>query len=315
MFLVAACFVGFRKDVGTDYENYTTYFYNFEDFLEIGYTTIALYLRYNGFDVSYLFFFMAALTYGVLYLAVEFNDDVDKRATSLLLCLLSISGTVNGIRQCVAVSFFMLSYIFIKRRNLPLFGACIGLGFLFHKSILILLPLYFFVQKVASRKSYIVVYLISFVFTTMSLEDIMAPIADFLSNNEEKYYNYLSSERYISSYFSIGVFIELVNYIILVYLSLRYEFHKKYPIIFNLFFIMCIVYNLRIASPLFGRIQMYFVWFTFYLLPLVLKQIDNRISRPLTLYYIIALSATSIKYIFFTPISRMAVYHDVFGIF
>lgn len=315
MFAVATIFVGFRKDVGTDYENYSIYFYAFEDFLEVGYTTIALYLRSNGYDVSYLFFIMSFLTYGVLYIAVELNDDIDKGLSSLLLCILSITSTVNGIRQCVAVSFFMLSYCFIKKRQLFLFVFSFLLGFLFHKSILLLVPIYFFAHKVTKPKFYIAIYLFSFVFTTMSIQEILGPFADLIADNDQKYAGYISMDRYASSYFSAGVFAELLNYIILMYLSLHYGFYKKYPLLFNLFFIMCVVFNLRIASPLFGRIQMYFGWFTLYLLPLVLSRINLKIARPLYIYYLLSLGASTMKYIFFTPISRMAVYHDIFGIF
>ena len=314
MFIVTILFIGFRKDVGTDYENYKDYFNAFSDFFEIGYSTLAMYLKTKGYDVTYLFFIMAFLSYGILFLAVELNDDIEKGSTSLMICLLTITFSVNGIRQFLAAALFMLAYCFIKKRSLPLFLICIGFGVLFHKSILILLPFYFFINKSLTPKYYIIIYLISFVFTTMSLQEIMGPFADFLSENEEKYFRYIRDD-YNSSYFSLGIFVELLNYIILLYLSLKLEVYKKYPIIFNLFFTMCIVYNLRIASPIFNRIQIYFMIYTFYLLPLVIKRLDHKMAQLLIVYFVITLGSMSMKYIFFTPNSRMAVYHDVFGIF
>lgn len=314
MFLVTIFFIGFRKDVGTDYENYTDYFNSYADFFEIGYSALALFIKTHGYDVTYLFFIMAALSYGIIYFAVEFNDDIEKGTTSLLICLLTITFSVNGIRQFLAAALFMLAYCFIKKRNLILFLVCIGAGVLFHKSILILTPFYFLGNRYLPSKYYIVIYLVSFILTTMSLEEIMKPFAEFLSENEEKYYKYIRDD-YNTGYFSLGVFVELLNYIILLFVSIKLDLYKKFPLIFNLFFTMCVVYNLRIASPIFNRIQVYFIMFTYYLLPLAIKRLNNRTSQILTIYYVVSLGSMAIKYIFFTPNSRMAIYHDVFGIF
>lgn len=318
MFLVTICFIGFRKDVGTDYESYADYYNSYADFFDIGYTALSLFLHSHGCDVAVLFFIMAALSYGILYLAVELNNDIDKGTTSLLLCLLTITTSVNGIRQFLAVCTFMLSYCCIKNRKFLLFLVCIGAGALFHESVLILIPFYFFADKHLPAKFYIIIYIASFVFTTMSLQEIMGPFTNFLSENEDefhRYNRYILGDSYSSSYFSLGVFVGLLNYIILLFFSIRLKLYEKYPIIFNMFFVLCIVYNMRIASPLFNRIQMYFTMYTSYLLPLVIKRLNVKTAKPLIVYYTISFTSMSIKYIFFTPISRMAVYHDVFGLF
>lgn len=56
------------------------------------------------------------------------------------------------IRQCVAMSFVLLSIIFIKNRNWKLYIICIIIAILFHRSALLFAPAYFVVRiKISPR--------------------------------------------------------------------------------------------------------------------------------------------------------------------
>lgn len=316
-FVFVALFVGLRYKVGTDYESYSEYFYTSLLFLEPGFNFLIEFLSQFHSGEVYMFLTMSFVTYLFLCLYVEFNEDVKYAGyypVVLMFTLLTISTTCNGIRQALAVTVFMFATFFIKKRNLPVFLALIGFGFLFHKSILFVLPFYFIKDYYLKPWVYVVVYLVSFVCTQFDLQALVAPF-QFLIESNERYMNMVEN-NYGTSYLGLGNFMQIVSYVVLLWLSLRNRMHEKYPFYFNMFFITCVLMNMRIGASLFNRIMMYFSLFTYMLLPLTLKEERNQgVKNVCTWYYILWFIISSLNYIVFDPNSKLMPYHDVLGIF
>lgn len=316
-FVLIALFVGLRFKVGTDFESYSDYFYTPYFFLEPGFNFLVTYFSQFKHGETYMFLSMSFMTYLFLFLYIEFNEDARKAGyfpIVLLFTLMTITISCNGIRQTLAVAIFMFSTIFIKKRNLPIFLALILFGFLFHKSILIVLPLYFIKDFHLKPWLYIVIYMVSFMFMQYDLKSMVGPF-EFLFEDYDRYTNLVDTE-YGTSYLGLGNMMQIVSYIIFMWLSFRNKMHEKYPFYFNMFFIACVLMNMRVGASLLVRLMMYFSWFCYILYPLTLKEEKNKILRQLcTIYYVAWCVISSIHYIAFDSNSKMLPYHDVLGIF
>lgn len=316
-FFIVALFVGLRYNVGTDYESYSDYFYTSVFFLEPGFNYLITYLSKFQNGEIYMFLSMSFMTYFCLYLYVELNDDIKRDIyfpIVLMFTLMTITTSCNGIRQTLAVAIFMLASICIKKRQLLVFLSLIGFGFLFHRSILFVLPFYFIKDYHLRPWHYVVIYTLSFVFTQFDLQSLMSPFM-FLIENNDRYLSMVEG-NYGTSYLGIGNLMQIMSYVILLWLALRNKMHEKYSFYFNMFFITCVLMNMRIGASLFNRLMMYFSWFAFILLPLTLKEEKNNGLRQLVIiYYVVWYIISSVNYIMFDKHSMLVPYHDVLGIF
>lgn len=314
-FLIVGLFVGLRYNVGTDYESYSNYFYFDDSFLEPGFNLLVSSLQRFRYGETYMFLTMSLFTYGAIYLFIE-NNKYSKCYFPLILMftLLTVSTTCNGIRQSLAVALFLLSTRFIQNRDFFSFLGFITLAFLFHKSVLLVLPFYFFKEKYFDKKVYIAIYLISFIFVFFNLQTLMNPFMFVIAKNE-RYINLVEGSS-SNGYLSLGILMQIFNYIILLLFLLKNEMHKKQPLFFNLFFISCVLMNMRVGAPLMNRVMMYFSWFSFVLLPLTLiEEKSSRTKSLIKIYFVFWYSSSAINYIAFDEIGSMNPYHDALGIF
>lgn len=312
LFVFMSLFIGLRKDVGTDYENYSMIYDSYTHFLEVGFQYIVLWLNSYGLPPYTLFLTFAVITYGFIFAGIYRLDNIEKFPTAFLLSVNTMSFICNGIRQAAAVAIFFFASRFIISRKWYIYFPLILFAFLFHKSILICLPLYFLRDFYLSKKTYVILYLVSFIVVTMDSQFIMRSFMPLLEDNE-RYVNYMNSDRYSSGYFSLGLLVELLNNILLLWLSLRNDIEKKYPLWFNFFFFVIILFNVRIASPLFNRVEVTFSWFINILMPIALMhEKDLSLRRKSIIWLLFSITTMTIKYIFFTPISRMFPYQFIF---
>lgn len=314
-FTLVALFVGLRYNVGTDYESYADYYYTKYFFLEPGFNwLVELLWKYNYGEV-FLFLIMAISTYLFAYLGIEKNKDIDDYSpVILMLTLLTVTTTCNGIRQAFAASVFFCATRFIRSRNILPFIALIAFAFLFHRSVLLVLPFYFFNDKYLKKWMYVVIYIVSFIFVSYDLQTIMGPL-QFLIASNDRYMNMVEN-NYGNSYLGLGNLLQILSYVVLLWLALKNDMHKKQPLYFNLFFVLCVLMNVRIGASLFGRVMMYFSWFMFLLLPLTLKEEKNgNVRLVIVVYYVAWFIVSAINYIAFDPSSHMNPYHDILGIF
>ena len=313
LYAVVILFVGFRKDVGTDYSSYEEYYGLTYSYLEPGFSYLVDVLNQHSLGVEYMFFSAALITYLLIFAALELLIKEDKRffPAILLMCLLTVTITCNGIRQCIAIAFFFFSYRYIRDRKLIKFLLFCGLGALFHFSLLLVLPLYFFYHKSLQKPWCIIIYIISFIFVFVPFQELIGPFKSLLEGYER--WNHLTDTgKYDSSYMSFGVLLSILNYLVLFYFSLRNKVNIKYPVLFNLFFTACVLMNVRVGSPLIIRFQMIFTWFTFLILPLVVKiEKDKMVKVFLICFYTLSFTASTIKYVFFDTISQMVPYKNV----
>ena len=316
-FILVALFVGLRYKVGTDYESYSDYFYTPYFFLEPGFNYLVTYLSQFKHGETYMFLIMSLMTYLFLFLYVEKNDDTKDAGfipIVLLFTIMTITTTCNGIRQSLAAAIFMFASVFIKKRNLFVFLTLILVAFMFHKSVLLVIPFYFIKDYHLKSWIYIIIYIVSFVFMQYDLQSLVEPFTFLIEDNDR--YMHMVDVNYGISYLGIGNFMQIICYIVIMWLALRNKMHEKYPFYFNMFFIICVLMNMRVGASLINRVMMYFSWFIFILYPLTLKEEKNKTIRlACTIYYVAWCIISGTHYIAFDKLSKMMPYHDVLGVF
>lgn len=315
IFFFLTCFVGFRYHVGRDYENYVD-IYNSVDFqyLEPAFAFLVEWLNSFHCSVTYLFFIMAFLTYGFLFGGIYCIKEANLPLSIFMLSIFTFSSICNVTRQALASAVFLFAFQFIIKRKLSFYILCILLASTFHVSALILLPLYFLLDKQLSDKYIISIYLMSFVFVFLDLGTIAGPFMS-LMENWQRYENYVEKRGDEDGYLSPGVVLEMANYAIMLYYSIKANVHRNHTVLFNLLLLGAILMNVRIGAPLLIRLQMYFSFFINIILPLVvIEQKSKQTRHLLALYFGITQLALWGYYIFFIPTSDMYPYKDVFGI-
>ena len=142
-------FSGIRFQVGVDYPSYLDEYlklqqgYAFSRNLEFGFTALSRFLANTGFSYPYYFALWAFLQISVMYFALKEYKEVYPYIGFTLFLSLAVLMWYNGIRQCIAVMFWLCSLQYIDKKNFFKFILCIFLGYLFHKSIIVLILLYF----------------------------------------------------------------------------------------------------------------------------------------------------------------------------
>jgi hypothetical protein len=282
-----ALLLGFRRNVGTDYLNYIDYFKYDQQlaYLEPGYNFINKIVYSCGGDAVWVFLTMAIISSVFIYLALN-EKKVIYYPSALLCYILCFPFLTNGVRQGLAVSIFFFSYIFIEQRKLYYFIILTLLSTFFHISALVLLPLYFILRKPLRKRNYVILYLLSFSFIFIKFQSFITPYLKYLG----KYALFADSSYFLEGAgLNLGAIFSLTYLCTIFLLSIYTKIYEKESVLFNLFFISIILKNLQINSSIIGRINIYFEWFLFILLPIIVNElrINSNLKFLIILFYII----------------------------
>lgn len=249
--LILALFAGLRHEVGAkpDWEVYHQVFYDAPEYisnlfnyfadnnrLEKGYLTYNFIIHYFVDDFNFFLVVTALLTIGLTYKSVSIYTPMTIFALLLYMRYGYFQFNMIFLRQGVAVAIFLYSIQYIKNRNAYGYFLLNIIGITFHVSLIVVLPLYFFVHKKFSPRILLLILVSSIFLQTIN---VIKLIADALPSSNIIFYAFKS---YVSSGepkpFSFS-FIEkpLMFFILLYYydrLAKRFEY---YDVFFNLSFI------------------------------------------------------------------------------
>lgn len=267
MFFYAA----FRDfSVGGDTLNYVNYFLNpkmgyrddtreFELFFQY-WNFILAKISHNG---HFFIFINSLVTFGSLYFIIK-KDSLQK-IPCLLLVLSGIlwSFYLSGIRQSLAISFFILSFYFFKKRNIYSFIIFTILSILTHTTVLLAYCIIFLIPYITIKKNQACILI--------GVTSILAILNLFQIDNVLTYFfTKLSSFQYINRYSGYQDQINEVNSLYLMakkvlptafitfYLTIK---QKNIETLNNLYIktaiIYTILYNLLLSSLYVDRILLY----------------------------------------------------------
>ncbi|HBC3604841.1 TPA: EpsG family protein [Vibrio parahaemolyticus] len=148
LFIVA----GLRYDVGTDFSTYV-YFINLinnghDTYMESGFELMIKLLLDSGFEEQSVFFVSSLITITFFYFfIIKHSEQYTFSVIIFFLFPIFYLASFNGVRQFIAISIFLYSIRFILEKKLTSYCIIIVVGSFFHKTILLMLPLYFILNK------------------------------------------------------------------------------------------------------------------------------------------------------------------------
>lgn len=268
---------GLRYGVGIDYLGYLELFNMFGSQNEI-----YLYLRYEPafifiietlykLKLNYVFLFIlfAFLQISILYFS--FKDR--KHILPYLPIVLMLSGAavmtfMNAMRQAVSFCFFLFSIRYIIEKKLLYYLVCILLAFLFHRSAILLLPIYFLFsykdEYFSNIKIQIALLIIFYIIAPfVDIKYILEPFltileklgySQYIENRPDEFFN---TDRK----FGIGYLLIIIQYLILVINSKKikaYFSDKRYVVMYDIFFLGIILEALFVNIQQIMRVVLYF---------------------------------------------------------
>lgn len=300
--IVYVLFFGFRGFIGWDWSNYYPFFKNIDarnllNGFEIGFVYYT-YLIKSLFQ-TYQSYILISTIINVIFLDIFLKRYLSEKYYTLgIVVFIGFSGFILEIdlmRNIKSILLFMLSLKYIENKSFLKFLALNIVGVLFHWSSLILLPLYFFLQKPISLKLYLTVFILGniiFLLNITYIKPIILFVSNFLGENVQlKITTYFANELYSKSYaLSIGYFFrQLITIFVLFYYDRILKHFKSGPIFINSFFILTVffLYFAEVSIAV-QRLSIIFSYSFFILIPVLLELI-----KPISTRYILILILTT----------------------
>lgn len=317
----------FRFETGGDWTTYTAFSEEVESlgevafgdspvftmsYMEPGYKLINSFAKTFGGGVQVVFFIMATMNAFLLYFSLK------KYLTKPILGLILYFGSLYfvldfvALRQCFAVLLFFFSIEYIHKRNFLKYLLLILIASLFHKSSLVLLPLYFILGRPLSKSTYIIVFVLCIAIYALQIhwiKPIILIIAKSIGGNTSLIIeNYVTSPIYgVSRLISVGVFINVILFIIYLINFERLSKIKYFYFFFNLFILNVFLYFVCYELIEVGnRYRYYFILSNLILLPSLTTIFNIRFYNILAFLFCILFSLFYIRNILFELPSGVA---------
>lgn len=261
-FMMIWLVAGLRFETGGDWNAYTKFFQDVEpldqvlfgkavvyssSYMEQAYKLINSTIKLMGGNIQLVFLFVALINSILLFSALKKYTPYPIVGTLIYYCSMYFSLDLVAMRQAVAVMLFFSSLIFILERKLGWFCLIMLIASQFHRSSILLFPLYFFLHKEYSYKSYLIlfVFCLSIFFLQIRwMTGLLSVAADVIGGaNGGIIKMYISSTAYSANrILSVGVIINVLGF--MIYTMNRHELKKFrfYRIFFNIYMINIIVF-------------------------------------------------------------------------
>ena len=188
IFSTLAIYGGIRYEYGSDYEYYLLYFEQIKSAMYKGRTIEIGYYWLNKLLPN--FFFVTGLTSLLISYSyyIVFKNYVTPKYLWLAISLLFLNtmfliGQYSGIRNAIAINFFMLSIPFIVNRKIYHYFIAMLIASLFHKSAFLMLPIYFIVTPKLFSKHKVVPIFIGTIIYYIVNGIFISDISNYLTNN------------------------------------------------------------------------------------------------------------------------------------
>lgn len=295
IYMVSIC--GLRYMVGSDYLYYIKMYGDIDRYVRVEFFERIIIKLFNhlNFSVYFFIFFMAAITFWILFKAIKKNSKKPAVTLFMFVTFGYFAMAFNGVRQALAIVIGLYSIKYIFENHMLKYIISILFATLCHKTALVMLPLYFLKYiKLDKKKMYILFFimLLSFV--------LYNPLMNFITTNFEQYKVYSIRDNLTFWVPGAGTYIISLFHLILILLSIKNidklkEKSFKNDIYVKIFLMSTVFYSLNMVNALMSRMAMYFSVFSIYLLPDLFEIINKKkdklinfiIYTMLVLYFIV----------------------------
>lgn len=309
--LVAA---GLRsRTVGTDTGSYIVYYSqckSFSDVLKIGgqtyeygYSILNWIVHFISNQYIALFFIIALIVISCYHWAiVTYSIDI-VISYYIFITMGFYAFFFNGARQGISSAICAVALGSLIKKKTIRYCTLISLAALFHKSALILIPIYFLLQKSGSIKTHLI-YIFLGIIGALYLQEG----TDYISQLDHRYHYYGTSGT--GGGYLMGAFTCILVVLFYFCKSFVHIHRENYLLFMNMFIfgaiisVISIIFRLNPSGIL--RLTLYFNMSAIFLWPIIFKNIKNRRGRYLFGYsffvgYLIFFVLTTQKFSNLTP--------------
>ena len=233
-------------------------------------TLVSLFVEATFFTPLLFFLLFSLVTISGVFSFYVREDNMHKIACMVIFTLfpLLFFNTFNLVRQFAAAGIFYYSITFIDKKEIFRFYICILFAVSIHLTALILLPLYFILDKKYHPITILLCVAGLFVFFKYAY-----PYIESYAVFDSRFGGYLDTDREMG----VSGMIILYNLMGVLMLFLRRRFNNRLEIIsFNLFFLFILFSNLSYVNYYFFRIAVYFSPVFAYVFPKLVSEIFGR---------------------------------------
>lgn len=293
-FSVLLCFIGFRYDVGTDYPHYLDSYNQIADLsweelpslrIELLVAIIFKVCSFVLIDPRLIFVVLGFLMLYPIYKANKLYGNKYLAYSILTYCVLFLPFGLNGIRQGIAMSYILLSIVYLTKGKVRNSLLNFIIAVLFHTSSLIVLPYMLIIYTRKWKKiNFTVLNLIT---TSLIAIAVLFFLNDLLVNNGISQYSYMlgNVDADKISLSSIVIYIPMV----LMALFLGKSEKDSETIVYkNLTISGVCLYMIGTAAQYLSRFGLFFMMPSVMLLPKLVQEIPNKNTRIIIKLFFIA---------------------------
>lgn len=295
---------GLRYNVGTDYITYDAIFSDVLDvnvtdtylWIEPGYLALINFVDIINGTNQLVLFIIASLSMYYYYNAFKYFNNSKLYLILSLLFFIAILyfPIINISRQMLAVSIFFFAIKYIIQKQFIKYLLFILLAAMFHKTAIILIPMYWLLNIKYSKFGLIIFFIISILILILNPIQLLINI---IISNELPYYNYFEYKTIVNNELLLNFLTMLKLSIFIPLLSLIDRNQPKYNLIFNgiLFFIILkmLILNIEILNRL-------LFYFKPILIVFIIVSILNLSKKVNSLKHILIFSLLIASLIYFT---------------
>lgn len=330
--LILICFAGFRFDTGWDYAGYRYYYdliptidqlvgngeiYN-SIYFEPGFKILMSVAKTCGLSFYSFQFFISFICISLISRALKYER---KKLLFLLIyfstCYLFLN--MSFLRQGLAVAFLYMAVmaIFTERKKVAFFYLIVGS--FFHLSVLILIPVFYIVdkKKISDRFIYVIIAsaIILYILQIHWLKTSFGAISPIFPHDiSYKINSYLESERFGKSRdIGFGVVEKLFTFLVLLYIHKKDNSKKSLILLRFFMFYMITYFAFYEITVLYDRLRFYFVALNV-LAYLSIFNFFSKYNRVVVYFVIVLYSLFSYFNIFRSDFNRVVFipYHNIF---
>lgn len=265
--------------------DYASYYHNYCR-IKAGNNTIfkdeILFRILNEYSPS--FYFLIVITSIIFILCIRYliTQNIGKKYAWISIFILLINPYIflmhlSAIRQCMALCMFIVAVEFAIKKNFCGYLCMIILAICFHKSAMLLLPVYFVLygKEIGWKRTFFILVVVLMLLFATDLSNIAMEILEVFDDS-----NYNS---YLSSGMGNSVRATILSSIYLMYGLLNLpDLKGKYLVYGKLYILSSCFAVLAYRISMLTRIQMYFEIYSIIIIPYIIT--NNKVDGKIIIY-------------------------------
>ncbi len=276
-FVPLTAIMAVRYNVGTDYGSYYSFFYSIPDRMEKGYALLNnISARITG-DPQGIFVISAVIICGCYFYMIYKESASPVYSILLFVLCKDYFIAMNGMRQYIATAIMILALPYMKEKKIFKSLIFLVIAFLFHKSVIIFVPLYILyiieITPLVSGIAIIIVYILSY-----AIRGFVFPIL-----LRFEFYNNYFTGAYANTNEDFNWYYTLV--FLCFFILLTYEYKeviqcKELKLLYSGIVLALFITSLSAVMPTnFTRLAWHMNSLVVIYTPLAIKKLDLKISK------------------------------------